>query len=46
MKPLFLIFMFVLFQSCAENIKNLDAEQIAQDSLILDSHVDLSLIHI
>ena len=41
MKPLFLIFMFVLFQSCAENIKNLDAEQIAQDSLILDSHVDV-----
>jgi len=33
--------MFVLFQSCAENIKNLDAEQIAQDSLILDSHVDV-----
>jgi membrane dipeptidase len=41
MKPLLLIFMFVLFQSCAENIKNLDAEQIAQDSLILDSHVDV-----
>ena len=41
MKPLFLIFMLVLFQSCAENIKNLDAEQIAQDSLILDSHVDV-----
>ena len=41
MKPLFLIFMFVLFQSCTENIKNLDAEQIAQDSLILDSHVDV-----
>ena len=41
MKPLFLIFMFVLFQSCAENIKNLDAEQIAQDSLILDSHIDV-----
>ena len=41
MKSLFLIFMFVLFQSCAENIKNLDAEQIAQDSLILDSHVDV-----
>ena len=41
MKPLFLIFMFVLFQSCTENIKNLDAEQIAQDSLILDSHIDV-----
>ena len=41
MKPLFLIFMFVLFQSCTEDIKNLDAEQIAQDSLILDSHVDV-----
>ena len=41
MKPLFLIFMFVLFQSCTENIKNIDAEQIAQDSLILDSHIDV-----
>ena len=41
MKPLFLIFMFLLFQSCTENIKNLDAEQIAQDSLILDSHIDV-----
>ena len=39
MKPLFLIFMFLFFQSCTENIKNLDAELIAQDSLILDSHV-------
>jgi len=41
MKPLFLIFFCLLFQSCAENIKNLDAEQIAQDSLILDSHIDV-----
>ncbi len=41
MKPLFLIFMFLFFQSCIENIKNLDAEQIAQDSLILDSHIDV-----
>ena len=41
MKPLFLIFLSLLFQSCAENIKNLDAEQIAQDSLILDSHIDV-----
>ena len=41
MKPLFLIFMFLFFQSCTENIKNLDAEQIAQDSLILDSHIDV-----
>ena len=41
MKPLFLILLFILFQSCAENIKNLDAVQIAQDSLILDSHIDV-----
>ena len=41
MKPIFLIFMFLFFQSCTENIKNLDAEQIAQDSLILDSHIDV-----
>ena len=41
MKLLFLIFLSLLFQSCAENIKNLDAEQIAQDSLILDSHIDV-----
>ena len=41
MKPVFLIFMFLFFQSCTENIKNLDAEQIAQDSLILDSHIDV-----
>ena len=41
MKPLFLILLSLLFQSCAENIKNLDAEQIAQDSLILDSHIDV-----
>ena len=41
MKPLFLIFMFLFFQSCTENTKNLDAEQIAQDSLILDSHIDV-----
>jgi membrane dipeptidase len=41
MKPLFLIFFCLLFQSCAENIKNLDAEQIAQDSLIIDSHIDV-----
>ena len=33
--------MFLFFQSCTENIKNLDAEQIAQDSLILDSHIDV-----
>ena len=41
MKPIFLILMFLFFQSCTENIKNLDAEQIAQDSLILDSHIDV-----
>ena len=41
MKRIFLIFMFLFFQSCTENIKNLDAEQIAQDSLILDSHIDV-----
>ena len=41
MKSIFLIFMFLFFQSCTENIKNLDAEQIAQDSLILDSHIDV-----
>ena len=41
MKPLFLIFLSLLFQSCAEHIKNLDAEQIAQDSLILDAHIDV-----
>ena len=41
MKPLFLIFFCLLSQSCAENIKNLDAEQIAQDSLIIDSHIDV-----
>jgi len=41
MKPIFLIFMFLFFQSCTESIKNLDAEQIAQDSLILDSHIDV-----
>ena len=41
MKPLFLIFLSLFFQSCAEHIKNLDAEQIAQDSLILDSHIDV-----
>ena len=41
MKPIFLIFMFLFFQACTENIKNLDAEQIAQDSLILDSHIDV-----
>ena len=41
MKPLFLILLILLFQSCVENIKNLDAIQIAQDSLILDSHIDV-----
>ena len=41
MKPLFLIFLSLLLLSCAEHIKNLDAEQIAQDSLILDSHIDV-----
>jgi len=41
MKPLFLIFMFLVFQSCTENAKTLDVEQIAQDSLILDSHIDV-----
>ena len=41
MKPLFLIFLSLLFQSCAEHIKNLDAEEIARDSLILDSHIDV-----
>ena len=41
MKPIFLIFMFLVFQSCTENTKTLDVEQIAQDSLILDSHIDV-----
>ncbi len=41
MKPLFLICIILFFQSCTESKKDFDAELIAQDSLILDSHVDV-----
>ncbi len=41
MKPLFLICIILFFQSCTESKKDFDAELIAQDSLILDSHIDV-----
>ena len=41
MKYLFIIFLFLILQSCSESKISLNADEIAQDSLILDSHIDV-----
>ena len=41
MKHLFVIFLFLILQSCSESKISLNANEIAQDSLILDSHIDV-----
>jgi len=41
MKHLFIIFLFLILQSCSESKISLNADEIAQDSLILDSHIDV-----
>ena len=41
MKHLFVIFLFFILQSCSESKISLNADEIAQDSLILDSHIDV-----
>ena len=41
MKHLFVIFLFFILQSCSESKISLSADEIAQDSLILDSHIDV-----
>ena len=41
MKHLFLFFLFFFLQSCSESKINVNADEIAQDSLILDSHIDV-----
>ena len=41
MKYLFVIFLFLILQSCSESKISLNADEIAQDSLILDSHIDV-----
>ena len=41
MKTLLQISLLLVLQSCSENKISLDAEEIAQDSLILDSHIDV-----
>ena len=41
MKHLFVIFLFLILQSCSESKISLNADEIAQDSLILDSHIDV-----
>ena len=41
MKHLFVIFLFLILQSCSESKISVNADEIAQDSLILDSHIDV-----
>ena len=41
MKHSFIIFLFLILQSCSESKISLNADEIAQDSLILDSHIDV-----
>ena len=41
MKTLLQISLLLVLQSCSENKISLDVEEIAQDSLILDSHIDV-----
>ena len=41
MKIFIFISSFLLFYSCSENPSTLDAKEIAQNSLILDSHIDV-----
>ena len=41
MKHLFVIFLSLILQSCSESKISLNADEIAQDSLILDSHIDV-----
>ena len=41
MKHPFVIFLFLILQSCSESKISLNADEIAQDSLILDSHIDV-----
>ena len=41
MKHLFVIFLFLILQSCSESKISVNADEIAQDSLILDSHLDV-----
>ena len=41
MKTLLQISLLLVLQSCSENKISLDAEEIARDSLILDSHIDV-----
>ena len=41
MKTLLQISLLLVLQSCSENKISLDAHEIAQDSLILDSHIDV-----
>ena len=41
MKHPFIIFLFLILQSCSESKISLNADEIAQDSLILDSHIDV-----
>ena len=41
MKHLFIIFLFLILQSCSESKISVNADEIAQDSLILDSHIDV-----
>ena len=41
MKHLFVIFLFLILQPCSESKISLNADEIAQDSLILDSHIDV-----
>ena len=41
MKYLFIFFLFLILQSCSESKISVNADEIAQDSLILDSHIDV-----
>ena len=41
MKYLFIIFLFFILHSCSESKISVNADEIAQDSLILDSHIDV-----
>ncbi len=41
MKHLFVIFLLLILQSCSERKISVNAEEIAQESLILDSHIDV-----
>ena len=41
MKHLFVFSLFLILQSCSESKISVNADEIAQDSLILDSHIDV-----